>query len=343
MVRGLITAVVALLLVVLGYGALVAVANITANEVPVRVSPAPAGAQRAAVAPLRVTVWNLGYAGLGADADFFADGGEMFKPPSRASVERNLGAIRTTLGTFDSDVFLLQETARAGMMDYEVDVLDGVRTALPRYEMFFSADVRTKLFPRAYSLEHGLAMLTRVEAPEQRIVRLPEEPDAMFGLVRRRYHTQVLDLEVGNRPWRIMNVHLSAFDEGANVRMQQLRAVLEIAEQGYAEGRAVIIGGDWNMVLTPTNFPHNSAESALFWVHDFPREELAEGWQIVTDPSTPTVRTNERTYHAGENFTTIIDGFIVSPNVVASDVRTLDLGFAVTDHQPVSASFTRSD
>lgn len=330
-------------LIVLGYVALVAGANLTANDIPVRVSPAPEGAQRVAAEPLRITVWNLGYAGLGADSDFVADRGKMFLPPSRASVERNLQSIRTTLGGFDSDILLLQETARAGLMNRGVDTLGGVRSALPNYEMFFSSDIRTKLLPRPLSLEHGLAMMMRVQAPDPRIVRLPEEPQAMFGLVRRRYHTQVLELDVGGRPWTVMNLHLSAFDEGADVRLQQLRAVFATAQEAYAQGRAVVIGGDWNMVLTPTNFAHTSEESALFWIHEFPMEELPAGWTIVTDPSTPTVRTNERPYHAGENYTTIIDGMIVSPNVVANDVRTLDLGFAASDHQPISASLRRTD
>lgn len=336
-------ALVAGALIILGYVALVAGANLTATEIPTRISPAPEGAQRVAAEPLRITVWNLGYAGLGADADFTADGGKMLLPPSRASVERNLGTIRSTLGGLDSDIFLLQETARAGLLTRGVDMLGGVRSALPDYEMFFSSDIRTKLLPSPLSLEHGLAMMMRVEAPNPRIVRLPEEPQAMFGLIRRRYHTQVLELDVGGRPWTVMNLHLSAFDEGADVRMQQLRAVFVAAQEAYAQGRAVVIGGDWNMVLTPTSFPHTSAESALFWIHDFPREELPEGWTIVTDPSTPTVRTNERPYHAGENYTTIIDGMIVSPNVVASDVRTLDLGFVATDHQPISATLRRTD
>ncbi|MBX3431018.1 MAG: hypothetical protein KF779_15645 [Hyphomonadaceae bacterium] len=328
---------------VLGYVALVAAANLTANEIPVRMSPAPEGTARVAQEPLQITSWNLGYAGLGADSDFVADRGKMFLPPSRAAVARNLASIQSTLSGFDSDVLLLQETARPGLMNRGVDVLGGVRAALPDYEMFFSSDIRTKLMPRPLSLEHGLAMMTRVEAPDPRILRLPEEPQAMFGIVRRHYHTQVLELEVSGRPWTVMNIHLSAFDEGADVRLQQLRAVFTIAQEAYAQGRAVVIGGDWNMVLTPTSFAHNSDQSALFWIHDFPRDELPEGWQVVTDPSTPTVRTNERPYHAGENYTTIIDGMIVSPNVAASDVHTLNLGFAASDHQPVTALLRRTD
>ena len=47
---------------------------------------------------LSISTWNLGYAGLGADADFVADGGESLFPPSWASTRRNLAAIFGTGG-----------------------------------------------------------------------------------------------------------------------------------------------------------------------------------------------------------------------------------------------------
>ena len=120
-----------------------------------------------------------------------------------------------------------------------------------------------------------------------------------------------------------------------DTRMKQLREVIALAERHYARGRAVAVGGDWNMRLTATDFPYTSAESAQFWIHDFPKSVLPEGWQVAIDASTPTVRTNERPYQAGENYRTIIDGLIVSPNVVVERADGLDLDFQITDHQPV--------
>ncbi len=35
------------------------------------------------------------------------------------------------------------------------------------------------------------------------------------------------------------------------------------------------------------------------------------------------------------NYTSVIDGFLVSPNVEIASVKTLDLGFAHSDHNPV--------
>ncbi|MBI1251191.1 MAG: hypothetical protein GC189_06950 [Alphaproteobacteria bacterium] len=337
-----IIATAGVLAALIAYAAAALAATAWTDGVPQQISEASAPLSEAQ-APLRVTTWNIGYAGLGADADFFADGGRMLRPPSRAAVERNLAAIRATLGDIESDVIIMQEVAGPGLLTRNVDVLSGVRSALADRAMLFSVDTRTRLMPPWLRLRHGLGAFTRAALTGQRIARMPDEPRAILGLIRRRYHVQVTELDVSGRPWTIINLHLSAFDEGANTRLQQLRALFALAQTHHAQGRAVVLGGDWNLVLTETNFPHTSDDSALFWIHPFPREELPQGWRIVADPSTPSVRTNERPFHAGENYTTIIDGFIVSPNVEAADLRTRDLTFRFTDHQPVTAAFVRTD
>jgi hypothetical protein len=77
-------------------------------------------------------------------------------------------------------------------------------------------------------------------------------------------------------------------------------------------------------------------------VHPFPQNALPQGWRIAIDETTPSVRTNERPYVKNENYTTVIDGFVVSPNVETLSVSTHDLDFQFSDHQPVTAKFRAS-
>lgn len=303
----------------------------------------PAPITRAAEAPLRVLSWNLGYAGLGAGSDFMADGGKMLRPPSRAAVRANLAAIQQTLRASEADAYLFQETARAGFLTRGIDVLGGVRAALAQSRGLFSTDIRTRLLPRPLSLQHGPASFIAVAAEPTRVRDIPDETSGILGFVKRNYHVQTTRLDVSGRPWTLINTHLAAFDDGAITRRAQIEAVLTIASAEYAEGRAVVIGGDFNMVLAETAFAHTTEPKYLFWVHPFPRDALPEGWRIAADAATPSVRTNERPFVAGENYTAVIDGFIVSPNVEALSVRTRDLGFAHTDHQPVRGEFRRTD
>ena len=289
----------------------------------------------AATAPLRVMIWNIGYSGLGEESDFQDDGGEMLMPPSVEVIHKNLAGIQETLRGADADVVLMQEVAGPGFLTRGVNVLGGVGEAMPDYAMTFSSDIRTFLFPQRMSLKHGMATFRRVAAGETKIVRLTDEPGKISGFIHRRYHVQVTELPVAGQDWVVIDVHLSAFDEGASTRLTQLREVLDLAEGYYAEGKAVVMGGDWNMRLAPTDFPYTSDESALFWVHDFPKDQLADGWQVVIDPAVPTTRTNEQPYTDGVNYRTIIDGLVVSPNVEVVAAEGINLDFRITDPQPV--------
>ncbi|PKP80492.1 MAG: hypothetical protein CVT79_14480 [Alphaproteobacteria bacterium HGW-Alphaproteobacteria-18] len=296
-----------------------------------------------AEAPLKLMIWNVGYSGLGEESDFQTDGGQMLRPPGRKAVEKNLAGIQDVLREEAPDILLMQELAAPGFLTHNVDVLSGVKDALPGYGMVFSSDIRTRLLPGPLGLRHGLGTFAKVAGERTKILRLVEEPAPIMGFIQRRYHVQVTELDVAGAPWVIINVHLSAFDEGAGTRMRQVREVLDLAQSHYQQGKAVVLGGDWNMRLARTDFAYESDESALFWVHDFPQEILRRGWQIVIDPAVPTTRTNEQPYTAGVNYTTIIDGFIASPNVAVEEVRGLDLGFRITDHQPVVALLRRTD
>lgn len=295
--------------------------------------------QRAAGDDISVMIWNLGYAGLGAESDFVVDGGRMYLPPGRKAVEKNMAGVAAELRRAEADVILLQETARPSLLTFGVDVAGAAARALAERDNAFSADFKARFLPPFLGPKNGLFSSVAVDAAARDIAPLPLEPGFLFGLTRRAYHMHVVRIPATNGDWTIVNVHLSAFDDGANVRLQQLRAVLAFAAREHAQGRRVVVGGDWNYEFAPPARPHTTKDVDLFWVHPFPFAELPEGWRTVFDPKTPSVRTNERPYRRGENYTTVIDGFVISPNVEATSVAARDLDFQFSDHHPVVARF----
>lgn len=296
--------------------------------------------QRQAGETVSILNWNLGYAGLGKDSDFVMDGGEMLQPPSRATVEANLAGIQSLITSNKSDIHLFQEISEPDMLTLGVNVLAGVSETLSAYDQFYSSDFRTKFIPTKWALRHGLATYTNIATNPVRLIPLTLEPTRLGGIVQRQYHIEATEFtSAGGAEWIVLNIHLSAFDEGGNVRLKQLDELIEIADDFFKEGKHVIVGGDWNIQLSETEFPNTTKEEFLFWRTKLPRERLKPGWEIIVDEMVPTMRSNERPYTKGENFTSIIDGYMVSPNVEAVSVQTLDTNFEFTDHQPVKAEF----
>lgn len=291
---------------------------------------------------LTVLSWNLGYAGLGKESDFVMDGGTAWLAPSRAIVEKNLAGITRYLQQPQPDILLLQEVAKPSLVNRRVDVLKAVTQTLPGYQRVYTPDFRTRWIPPPFNVDIGLTVFARQElrmASQHHV--LPLEPRRML-FFRKRYQYVVNRIPVGHlgRQWVIINIHLAAFDENAAVRKRQLAVLRDCAVCEFQKGHYVVIGGDWNMRLVETHFSHATDEEHLFWIHNLPAHAFPDEWQIVADPTTPSVRTNHQPYVAGENYVGIIDGFLVSPNVRAQLVETSDLQFEYSDHQPVTARFT---
>jgi len=98
----------------------------------------------------------------------------------------------------------------------------------------------------------------------------------------------------------------------------------------------VIAGGDWNQC--PPYFKKDG------FVQGSPRADeltnieasfLPADWQWVYDPTVPTNRSVRETLDLGKTFVTIIDYFLISPNVKVLKVKGLNMNFKYSDHQPV--------
>ena len=290
-------------------------------------------------AELHVVTWNIGYGSLGAGADFIADGGRSIRALGRGSIATATEAIGETLVSLDTDLFLLQEVAAASFATRGIDVKGGVHRALGSHCAAFWEDFATTMLPPPFNISNGMMILSRVAADRCSARALPQEPGFRFGMLKKHYGVLLTRIPTGaGGEWAILNVHLSAFDDGGRVRARQVAALLEMAEAEYRRGAHVVIGGDWNMRLVESSFPHDTEKHFLSWIHDFPHEAVPEGWTFAADPSVPSVRTLHRPYQEGVNYVTVVDGFLVSPNVAIDQIETSDLAFLHTDHHPVKVS-----
>ena len=102
----------------------------------------------------------------------------------------------------------------------------------------------------------------------------------------------------------------------------------------------MVVGGDWNSMFPGTGKEdfgsYTTSEENLFWVQTIPEGWTPDDWQWCYDADVPTARTLEQPYKAGENFTCIIDGFLVSPNLRVDEVQGYNLRFEHSDHNPVA-------
>jgi endonuclease/exonuclease/phosphatase family metal-dependent hydrolase len=289
-----------------------------------------------------VLSWNMGYCGLGKEMDFFYDGGKQVRP-SPEEFEKYLTGAMNFLARYDTvDIFLLQEVDTSAKRTYYVNEASLINEFMPFYSYVFAKNYDVKFVPFPWyapmgSVVSGVMSLSKVKPVES--FRNPFSshyswPKSIFMLDRCFIYTKY-KLQ-GGKYLVILNTHNSAFDDAAKLREEECDMIRTLILEEYDRGNYVIAGGDWNR--NPPGFGMNNFEDGNTGRTVEPALDssyLPFGWKWVYDPSMPTNRDVNEPYKKGTTKTTIIDYFIVSPNLAVLENKTLKTGFEFSDHQPI--------
>ncbi|MGE7882887.1 endonuclease/exonuclease/phosphatase family protein [Bacillus sp. NPDC094077] len=294
----------------------------------------------------KVTTFNIGYAGLDKDQDFFMDGGKGSGSSSKEQTEVNLKNMLSFLQSENSDFSLLQEVDIKSLRSFDINEHELLKKGLPDYASSFGKNYDTKWVPVPITspmgyAEAGLSTFSKYKVQTAKRFQLPGMepwPKRLFDLDRAIVEYKI---PVNNgKNVRLVNLHLSAYDEGGKIRKQQVEYLKKYMNKHYENGDYVIMGGDWNQLVSNAQLSDPKfVKERPEWLVELPKGFTDGGFKWAVDPSVMTVRDDVKKYVEGENFVTIIDGFIVSPNVEIVNVQGKDLKFENSDHNPVSAVF----
>jgi endonuclease/exonuclease/phosphatase family metal-dependent hydrolase len=300
---------------------------------------------------ISVVIWNVGYGGLGAESDFsYDDEGLLYAANSmvrspRHLVDKNLQGTVDFLKNTRADFFLLQEADVASDRSYQIPQYDRYREALPGFAATMALNYNCGRVPipllqpwKAYGeVRSGLATFCKYQPKEATRYQLPGQypmPDRMFQLDRCAALHRIPT--AGGKDLVLINVHNSAYDPGDKIKAIQLPYLRDLAVKEYEKGNYVVLGGDWNQCPPHFRFDIFAPQAAKGYEQgNVPVDFFPEDWAYGYDPTVPTNRKARDPYKKGETFETLIDFFLVSPNVTIRTVKGLNMAFALSDHQPV--------
>ena len=131
----------------------------------------------------------------------------------------------------------------------------------------------------------------------------------------------------------VINTHNEAFDPG-QIRKAQMAYLKDFLLSEYQKGNYIIAGGDWNQ--SPPGFkpgftghPVNTGQMMM------DSDYLPAEWKWIYDNTIPSNRTVIAAYDPATTTTTVIDFFLLSPNIESVSVDCIDLNFENSDHNPV--------
>lgn len=287
---------------------------------------------------LSILCWNIGYAGLGDDMDFFYDGGTQVRC-SKSRTLQNLEDIISEIRRHDADIILLQEVDESSRRSWKINEVEALTKAFPQYHVYLAYNYKSFFVPIPVKaplgkVASGVVMLSRYQPEEVCRWQYPSRfawPVSMFNL-KRCLMTASFSLVDGSRVV-IGNTHNTAYDTG-NMRTVETRFLGQMLDSLHSKGGRFIIGGDWNQY--PVSYTPSERENSNphFSTVQLDEDLLGSHGHVVYDPKVRTLRHLDTVY-GPESVLTVTDYFFVSDSLDIRSIQAFDLHFRNSDHQPV--------
>jgi endonuclease/exonuclease/phosphatase family metal-dependent hydrolase len=285
--------------------------------------------------------WNVGYCGLGAEMDFFYDGGESVRPTPEQIKKYTTGVIQLLQSLDSIDFIFLQEVDKNSARTKGQDETEMIRNAMPLFASSFGINYNVQFVPLPFfnplgKVKMGQMVLSKYQPSESQRYSYHSAyawPKRLFMLDRCFILSRFKLLN--GKDLVVLNTHNSAYDSGGKLREMEMPLIRDLMLKEYEKGNYVVAGGDWNQ--NPPLFRKDEL------VGSYPGEDrvimnasmVPDNWQIVYDSDHPTNRDVGSPLTPGETKVTIIDFFILSPNVEAEEIKVLSQNFQNSDHEPV--------
>ena len=307
--------------------------------------------------PYSIMTYNIGFGAYDHDFSFFMDKGRMNdgtevcgkygKARGKESVQSNTSGAIGIIRNYNADFYILQEVDTASTRSYFINQKKIIESTLSDYCSVYGVNFHSSYLCYPLGDPHGsvcAGLLTLSRYKIGKAVRRSYPVDESFI-------TKFFDLDrcfvVTRIPTNtekelvIINSHMSAYDEGGQIRQQQLELLKGVLAEEYSNGNFVIVGGDFNHALCGTVNSFASQQQVPEWVSVLEDSEIPAHFRIVAAQNikdVPTCRSTDMPYRKGVNYTTVLDGFIVSDNIEAEAIN-CDADFMYSDHNPVVMNF----
>ncbi len=292
---------------------------------------------------LQLISWNIGYGGLGKNADFFMDGGQNVRSSGPNAVGEYLNGIKAFLRQYPDALMLLQEVDLDSTRSYGIDqvaYLSGEGLPMARvHALNYSTPFVPYPLPPIGKVSSGLYTLSpyKIDLAQRHALPCPFSWPVSTANLKRCLLVSYLPIEGSDRQLVLVNLHLEAYDDGEG-KIAQTKQLRDFILSEYEKGNYVIAGGDFNQAFPGSLDVFTNTHPEVWSPGILEQDLLPQGWQLAFDLNTPSCRLLNQPYNPEDTVNTqlyVIDGFLLSPNVELEQVETVDLGFADADHNPV--------
>ncbi len=298
-----------------------------------------------------IMTWNVGYGALGDNADFFMDNGTMVKTADRNRINKNLASIRNVISNDKPQIIFLQEVDVSSTRASHVNELSLFRNHLYNYSSAFGTNFKVTYLPYPIGepigrVHSGIATFSKYTMSDAKRIQLPSSfiwPVSTVNLKRCLVVTRI-PIKDNEKELVLINLHLEAYDSGKGKELQT-KKLLEVMNKEKKKGNYVIVGGDFNQTFDCIDSSQYPLQDKVWKPGEINIKDFGKGWNFLMDNTNPTCRSLDKPYVDADKDKFqyyLIDGFIVTDNIKVNSVKTENLDFVASDHNPVIMNVTLS-
>lgn len=309
-----------------------------------------------------ITTYNIGFGAYSQDFSFFMDSGELLdgtKTTGKHSVAKNkdtviantTGAINT-INEIAPDFAFFQEVDTRADRSHKVNQYKMIQDNFANYSSASASIFHSGYLFYPLTEPHGasdsvIATISKykIESGVRKSFPIDESFPAKFFDLDRCFSAYTLPINGSDKKLVLINLHMSAYDEGGKIREQQLALLSSYLTTQYNLGNYIIAGGDWNHDVADSINSFATKEKVPDWVRTISDDEIPEHFNFAKTTNAPTCRSTDIAYTKNSNgdlvnYTVVVDGFLVSDNITINAVQNIDTQFMYSDHNPVKMQFT---
>ena len=324
-----------------------------------------------------ISTYNIGFGAYNQDYTFFMDvgimedgtivNGEHATAVSKDVVLEDTNGAINTINTFNPDFALFQEVDTESSRSYNVNQYQMIKDKFTNYTSTFAVNFHSAYLLYPFNdpigqIDSGIASFSKfnIESSVRKSFTITDNLiDKLFDLDR-CFSASYLPIEGSNKYLVLLNIHMSAYDEGGVIRAKQMEELNTFMLNEYSKGNYIVAGGDFNhdlLTYNPeynysiTNMPFSDTYTQLtptwlsFLFDQNHKSPINNKFSVIAADNSPTCRDADIKWIPGVTYVSVIDGFIVSNNVTVTHKENLitktnsKTGFAYSDHEPATMRF----
>lgn len=324
-----------------------------------------------------ISTYNIGFGAYNQDYTFFMDtgimsdgtivSGEHATAVSKDVVlEDTIGAINT-IKSFNPDFALFQEVDTDSGRSYNVNQYQMIKDELNTYTSTFAVNFHSAYLLYPFNdpigqIDSGIATMSKysIESSTRKSFTITDDMINKLFDLDRCFSASYLPIKDSNKYLVLMNIHMSAYDEGGVIRAKQMQELNDFMLSEYNKGNYIVAGGDFNHDLLTNNpdfeysianMPFKNSYTQLtppwlsFLFDNNHKSPINDKFSVIAADNSPTCRDADIKWQPGTTYVSVIDGFIVSDNVEVTHKANLQtftnkaMGFAYSDHEPATMKF----